>query len=71
MHLHEILMLAATFIIEAVLIGVVALLLLRRPRRLHDRPRVQVADAYVGIGLRVSAVVVFTIAALFAGHAAH
>jgi hypothetical protein len=62
---------ALAFILEIALAGVVALLLLSRPRRLLDRLQVKVADAYVGTGLGVGAVVVFTIAAVFAGHAAH
>lgn len=59
------------FIFELVVVGVVAMLLLGRPRRLLDRLRVKVADAYVGTGLGIGAVIVFTIAAVVAGHAAH
>jgi len=62
---------ALSFVFEVALIGVVGLLVLSRPRRLVARLQVKVADAYIGTGLGVGAVVVFTIAAAFAGHAVH
>jgi hypothetical protein len=58
-------------VLEVALIGVVGLLVSRRPRRLVDRLQLKVADAWVGTALGVAAVGVFTIAAVFAGHAAH
>jgi len=58
-------------VLEVALIGVVGLLVARRPRRLLDRLQVKVADAWVGTALGVAAVAVFTVAAVFAGHAAH
>jgi hypothetical protein len=58
-------------VLEVTLIGVVGLLMSGRPRRLLERLQVKVADAWVGTALGVGAVGVFTIAAVFAGHAAH
>jgi len=40
-------------------------------RGLVERLQVKVADAYVGTGLGVAAVLVFTVASVFAGHAVH
>lgn len=62
---------ALGFILEIVLVAIVAMLVWRRPRRFLERLEVKVADAWVGTGLGVGAVVVFTIAAVVAGHAAH
>jgi hypothetical protein len=62
---------ALAFIFEVILVALIAMLLLGRPRGLLDRLRVRVADAYVGTSLGIGAVVVFTIAAVLAGHAAH
>jgi hypothetical protein len=62
---------AFAVVLEIALAIVVGLLVFRRPRRLLDRLQVKVADAYVGTGLGVGAVVVFTVAAVFAGHAVH
>lgn len=58
-------------VLEVALIGVVGLLVAGRPRRLLERLQVKVADAWVGTALGVAAITVFTIAAVFAGHAAH
>jgi hypothetical protein len=58
-------------IFELALLGLVGLLIWGRPRRLLERLQVKVADAYVGTGLGVGSVVIFTIAAVFAGHAVH
>jgi hypothetical protein len=58
-------------VLEVALIGVVGLLVSGRPRRLLERLQVTVADAWIGTALGVAAVGVFTIAAVFAGHAAH
>jgi hypothetical protein len=60
-----------SLVFEAALLAVAAILLSGRPRRLLERLRVRVADAYVATGLGVAAVAVFTVAAVFAGHAAH
>jgi hypothetical protein len=62
---------ALAFIFEVILVALIAMLVLGRPRGLLDRLRVKVADAYVGTGLGIGAVVIFTIAAVVAGHAAH
>ena len=58
-------------VLEVALIAVVVLLISGRPRRLVDRLQVTVADAWVGTALGIAAVVVFTVVAVFAGHAAH
>jgi len=57
-------------IFEVALIGVVGLLATGRPRTLLDGLQVKVADAWVGTALGVAASAVFTIAVVFAGHAA-
>lgn len=62
---------ALAFVLEVALAIVVALLVFGRPRRLFDRLQVKLADAYVGTGLGVAAVVVFTVTSVFAGHAIH
>jgi hypothetical protein len=62
---------ALAFIFEVILVALVAMLVLGRPSGLLDRLRVKVADACVGTSLRIGAVVVFTIAAVIPGHAAH
>jgi hypothetical protein len=62
---------ALAVVLEIALAIVVALLVFRRPRALFERLEVKVADAYVGTGLGVGAVAVFTIASVFAGHAVH
>jgi hypothetical protein len=58
-------------IFELTLLGVAGMLLWARPKRLLERLRVTVKDAFVGTGLGVGGVVVFTIAAVLAGHAVH
>ena len=62
---------ALAVVLEIALAIVVGLLVLGRPRGLIVRLQVKVADAYVGTGLGVAAVVVFTVASVFAGHAVH
>jgi hypothetical protein len=62
---------AFAVVLEIALAIVVGLLVFGRPRRLTERLQVKVADAYVGTGLGVGAVVVFTVATVFAGHAIH
>ena len=62
---------AFAVVLEIALAIVVGLLVLGRPRRLIDRLQVKVADAYVGTGLGVAAVVVFTVVSVFAGHTVH
>ena len=62
---------AFAVVLEVALVIVVGLLVFGRPRRLLERLEVKVADAYVGTGLGVAAVAVFTVAAVFAGHAIH
>lgn len=59
------------FVLEIALALVVSLLVLGRPRGLLERLQVKVADAYVGTGLAVAAVAVFTITSVFAGHSIH
>jgi len=58
-------------ILEAALVLVFALLVLRRPQALLARLELRVADAWVGTGLGVVAVAIFSLVALFAGHAVH
>jgi uncharacterized membrane protein YidH (DUF202 family) len=62
---------ALALIFEVTLLGVVGLLIWARPQRVIERLQVTVTDAYVATGLGVGSVVVFTIAAVFAGHAVH
>jgi hypothetical protein len=62
---------ALAIVLEVALAIVVGLLIFGRPRRLFERLQVKVADAYVGTGLGVGAVLVFTVASVFAGHAVH
>jgi len=62
---------ALAVVLEIALAIVVGLLVLDRPRGLVDRLQVKVADAYVGTGVGVAAVLVFTVASVFAGHAVH
>jgi len=62
---------ALAVVLEVALAIVVGLLVLGRPRGLLERLQVKVADAYVGTGLGVAAVLVFTVASVFAGHAVH
>jgi hypothetical protein len=62
---------ALAIVFDAALLVVVALLAFGRPRRLVDRLRVSVADAWVGTGLGVAAIAVFTVAGYFLAHALH
>jgi hypothetical protein len=62
---------ALAIVLEIALAVVVGLLVFHRPQRLFERLQVKVADAYVGTGLGVAAIAVFTIASVFAGHAVH
>ena len=61
--------LAITF--DIALLVVVGLLAFERPARLLERLRLSVIDAWVGTGLGVAAVGVFTVAGYFLAHAAH
>jgi len=62
---------AFAFVLEVALAIVVTLLVFGRPRRLFDRLEVKVADAYIGTLLGVTAVAVFTVTSVFAGHSIH
>lgn len=62
---------ALALVLEVALALIVALLVFGRPQRLFDRLRVKVADAYVGTGLGVAAIAVFTVTSVFAGHSIH
>ena len=56
---------------DIALLVVVGLLAFGRPARLLERLRLSVIDAWVGTGLGVAAVGVFTVAGYFLAHAAH
>ena len=56
---------------DVALLVVVGLLAFGRPRRLEARLRVPVMDAWVGTGLGVAAVGVFTVAGYLLAHASH
>ena len=56
---------------DVALLIVVVLLAFGRPRRLEARLRVPVMDAWVGTGLGVAAVGVFTVAGYLLAHATH
>jgi len=58
-------------VLEVTLVWVFVLLVLRRPRRLLDRLEVRVADAWVGTGLGVAAIAIFSVVAILAGHTVH
>jgi hypothetical protein len=58
-------------ILEATLAVVFVLLVLERPRGLVRRLEVRVADAWVGTGLGVAAIAIFSLVAIVAGHAVH
>ena len=62
---------ALAIVFDLALIMVIALLAVGRPRRLLERLRVSVADAWVGTGLGVAAVAVFTVAGYLLAHASH
>lgn len=56
---------------DAALLVVVVLLAFGRPERLARRLRVSVADAWVGTGLGIASIGVFTVAGYFLAHATH
>ena len=56
---------------DVALVAVIALLAFGRPERILARLRVSPMDAWVGTGLGVAAVGVFTVAGYFLAHAAH
>lgn len=58
-------------VFDGALLIVVTLLISGRPRRLAEWLRVPVADAWIGTGLGVAAVGVFTIAGYLIAHAIH
>lgn len=58
-------------VFDVALLLVIALLATGRPRRLTERLRVSPADAWVGTGLGVAAVAVFTVAGYFLAYAIH
>lgn len=58
-------------VLDVALLVVIGLLAFGRPRRLANRLRVSVMDAWVGTGLGVGAVAVFTVAGYFLAHATH
>lgn len=62
---------ALAIVFDITLLVVVALLVAGRPRFLARRLTVSVIDAWVGTGLGVAAVAVFTVAGWFLAHAAH
>lgn len=58
-------------VFDLALLVVIALLAFGRPRRIEQRLRVSVMDAWVGTGLGVGAVAVFTVAGYLLAHATH
>jgi hypothetical protein len=58
-------------VLDGALVLVFALLVLQRPRGLHRRLELRVADAWVASGLGVAAVAIFSLVALLAGHTVH
>jgi len=62
---------ALAIVFDVALIAVVGMLAFGRPARLLDRLRVSAMDAWVGTGLGVAAVAVFTVAGYFLAHASH
>jgi len=58
-------------VLDAALVLVFSLLVLRRPRALLGRLELRVADAWVASGLGVAAVAIFSLVALLAGHTLH
>jgi hypothetical protein len=58
-------------VFDVALLLVIALLAFGQPRRLAERLRVSVTDAWVGTGLGVAAVGVFTVAGYLLAHATH
>jgi hypothetical protein len=62
---------ALAIVFDIGLLLVIALLAFGRPRRIAERLRVSAADAWVGTGLGVGAVAVFTVAGYLLAHATH
>ena len=58
-------------VLEAALAVVFVLLVLQRPRGLLERLEVRVADAWVGTGLGIAAIAIFSAVAIVAGHSVH
>lgn len=58
-------------VFDIALVAVVVLLASGRPRRVLERLQVPAMDAWVGTGLGVAAIVVFTFAGYFLAHATH
>jgi len=62
---------ALAIVFEIALLIAAGLIVSGRPRRVLDRLQLKVIDAYVGTGLGVAAVGVFTVAGLLLAHATH
>ena len=62
---------ALAIVFDAALLVVIGLLVFERPRSLVARLRISVIDAWVGTGLGVGAVAVFTVAGFLLAHATH
>ncbi len=62
---------ALAIVFDLALVVVIGLLAFGRPAPLASRLRVSTMDAWVGTGLGVAAVAVFTVAAYFLAHATH
>jgi hypothetical protein len=62
---------ALAIVFEMALLVAAGMIVSRRPRRLLDRLQLKAVDAYVGTGLGVAAVGVFTVAGLLLAHATH
>ena len=62
---------ALAIVFDVALVVLIGLLAFGRPARLLARLRVSPMDAWVGTGLGVAAVAVFTVAGYFLAHAAH
>jgi len=62
---------ALAIVFDVALLTILALLVFGRPRRLESRLRVSVTDAWVGTGLGVGAVIVFTVAGYLLAQAPH
>jgi hypothetical protein len=62
---------ALAIVFDVALLIVIALLAFGRPKRVVERLRVSVIDAWVATGLGVGAVAVFTVAGFLLAHATH
>jgi hypothetical protein len=62
---------ALAIVFDVALLVVIGLLVFERPRSLVARLRISVIDAWVGTGLGVGAVAVFTVAGFLLAHATH